>query len=341
MSATPGSVEYYQAQVAASKQRQAEQAAQNQANLQVNYEAYQAANKQAQQKAIQTGPPQTLTSSDIQAQRQQVLDTKYVNPVESTPDQKVYSIPLTGVDQAAQARNYANYQQANKQAQQQSIAQDRAALLGQNYELFKQNQIFSNPGQDTAYGRANVRYQVNLGNNPTHYFVDLYEGGRPEKYGPANPFESPRTQEARIATSATNPNFFESLTAGYQNYFGNLYETGASGAGKARPAKYAPEVEGAVIGAIYQAMQDQPTGINTLAQIGRESIENPGYAIGSVAASVGFTLGTIGIGKGVTVARGAIGGLRAFRAASEIGDIAEVAANQGLRGYCAKAGAGP
>lgn len=341
MSAVPGSAAYYQQQMQASKQRQDQQAAQNQANLQVNYTAYQEAKNRAEQKALQTGQPQTLTTSDIQAQRQQILDTKYLvqtmpgqasNGGVPTPEQKIYSIPLTGVDQEAQARGYANYQQVNKQAQQQSLAQDRAALLAQNYELFKQNQVFSNPGQPTAYGRANVHYTVGLedrlsGPN-THYFVNLYEGGRPEKLGPANPFESPRTQEARIATSATNPNFFESLTAGYQNYFGNLYETAATNGGLARKANYAPEIEGALIGAVFQATKDQPTGINTLAQIGKEIAENPGYAIGSVAASVGFTVGTIGIGKGITLARGAIGGLRAFRAASEIGDLAEVAANQ-------------
>lgn len=128
----PGTVDYMRAQLEAS-QRAKQQADQNKAEQAINYQAYQEAKKQAEQKATQTGQSQTITTQDIQAQRQNILDTNYrhVATIDSGtpqthPGTVVYEVPVKGVDQEAQAKGYQNYQNATAQTQQRSMQQDAA-----------------------------------------------------------------------------------------------------------------------------------------------------------------------------------------------------------------------
>lgn len=159
-----GTVDYYRYQLSQSQNANPQQQLQNSAEQKVNYEALQKATKDAQDKAIASGTPQTVSKQDIQTARQNILDTKYLDVTQSTPNKQVYSIPV--IDKKSQGdalrANYSEFQKANLAAQNASLAKDRQASIESQYENFKAQQNRAAGGNTTAYGRSPVRYEVNL-----------------------------------------------------------------------------------------------------------------------------------------------------------------------------------
>jgi hypothetical protein len=89
-----------------------EQALMNQARQKVGYEAYQLETKEAQEKALKTGQPVTVTQEDIRERKEDLLETKYAEGV-PVRDQKAYDKAL--------AETYTLYTEKVKEAQDKSL----------------------------------------------------------------------------------------------------------------------------------------------------------------------------------------------------------------------------
>lgn len=277
----------------------------------------------------------------------------YAKQVTMTPEQKASETAAKAQfdkEQGKALNDWYNKNLSPAAFQQQINAQNRE--IDKQVQGWKQKQrelgyggavvSIYEKGKAPTEGYGGPTLLVDKGNRTYAYSLMPLAGRKQYEYraDPLNPYDIKKVEVTEPLTikaagkeivienpAQSTPQPFEikgGFAENFVGYFENIGKTGediakSASSGRFENIQYNPEVEGQSLNALITAGKNlyegkQQTLAEDFGQIGSAIAKNPAGAAGSIAASVLFTVGTLGASKVVTAAKG---GMAAFRGASQ------------------------